>query len=86
MHIHFETFRTTSFTEILTSERYKCWNTIGMVLKSVNLVDLVKNFQMSVYYLLTKFGFDTAENEPLKVHLIFKSWDFIFTEPPRPES
>ena len=33
----------------------------------VNLVDLVKNFQTSVYYLLTKFGFDTAENEPLKV-------------------
>ena len=35
-------------------------------------------------YLLAKFGFDTAENEPLKVHLIFKIWDLIFTEPPRP--
>ena len=24
-----------------------------------------------------------AENEPLKVHLTFHSWDLIFTEPPR---
>ena len=29
--------------------------------KCVNLVDLVKSFQTSVYYLLAKFGFDTAE-------------------------
>ena len=35
-------------------------------------------------YLLAKIGVDTAENEPLKVHLIFKLWDLIFTEPPRP--
>ena len=30
--------------------------------------------------LLAKIGVDTAENEPL----IFKPWDSIFTEPPRP--
>ena len=35
-------------------------------------------------YVLAKIGVDTAENEPLKVHLIFKLWDSIFTEPPRP--
>ena len=35
-------------------------------------------------YLLATIGVDTAENEPLKVHLIFKLWDLIFTEPPRP--
>ena len=40
---------------------------IPNVQKRVNLVDLVKSFQTSIYYLLAKFGFDTAENEPLKV-------------------
>ena len=49
---------------------------------SVNLVDLVKSLQTSIYYLLAKFGVDTllfenrttsdsdsdtAENEPLRV-------------------
>ena len=32
-----------------------------------NLVDLVKNFQTSIFYLLAKIGVDTAENGPLKV-------------------
>jgi len=40
--------------------------------------------ELSNEYLLAKIGVDTAENEPLKVHLIFKLWDLIFTEPPRP--
>ena len=40
--------------------------------------------EFSNKYLLAKIGVDTAENEPLKVHLIFKLWDLIFTEPPRP--
>ena len=35
-------------------------------------------------YLLAKFGFDTAENEPRKVHLIFKLWDLFFVDPPCP--
>ena len=35
-------------------------------------------------YLLAKIGVDTAENEFLKVHLIFKLWGLIFTESPRP--
>mgnify|MGYP003318247517 CR=1 FL=1 len=39
----------------------------GAVQKCVHLVDLVKSFQTSIYYLLAKIGFDTAENEPLKV-------------------
>ena len=34
-------------------------------------------------YLLAKFGVDTGENEPCKVHLIIQPWDLIFTEPPR---
>ena len=33
--------------------------------KFVNLVDLVKSFLTSIYYLLVKFVFDKAENEPL---------------------
>ena len=40
---------------------------IPKVQKCVKLVDLVKSFQTSVYYLLAKFGFDTAENETLNV-------------------
>ena len=52
--------------------------------KRVSLVDLVKDFQTRILYFLAKIGVDTAENEPLKVHLIFKLWDLIFTEPPRP--
>ena len=31
------------------------------------LLDLAKSFQTSSYYLLAKFGVDTAENELLKV-------------------
>ena len=54
--------------------------------KHVNLVDLVKSFptNTSIYYLLAKIGVDTAENEQLEAHLIFKLWDLIFTEPPAP--
>ena len=64
--------------------------------KHANLVDLVKSFPhvpflnllfeqiaYSNEYLLAQFGFDTAENEPLKVHSIIQPWDLIFTEPPR---
>ena len=49
-----------------------------------DLVELGESFPTSIYYLLAKFGLDTAENEPLKVHLIIQPWDLIFTEPPRP--
>ena len=35
---------------------------IQKVRKCVNLVDLVKSFQTSTYYLLATFGVDTAEN------------------------
>ena len=34
---------------------------------SVNLADLVKSFQTSIYYLLANIGVDTAENGLLKV-------------------
>ena len=40
--------------------------------------------ELSNEYLVAKFGVDTAENEPLKVHLIIQPWDLIFAEPPRP--
>ena len=33
--------------------------------KSVNIVDLVKSFRMSIYYSLAKIGFDTTGNGPL---------------------
>ena len=46
---------------MLNAEGYKS------VYARVNLADLVKSFQMSVYYLLAKIGVDTAENGPLKV-------------------
>ena len=42
--------------------------------------------ELSNEYLLAKFGYDTAENEPLKAHFICQPWDFIFTEPPRPQA
>ena len=35
--------------------------------KGVYCVDLGESFHMSIYYLLAKFGFDTAKNEPTKV-------------------
>ena len=50
--------------------------------KHANLVDLVKSFPTSIH--VQNLGFDTAENEPLKVHLIIQPRDLIFTEPPRP--
>ena len=37
-----------------------------------------------IVILLAKIGVDTAQNEPLEVHIIFQPWDLIFTEPPRP--
>ena len=37
------------------------------VQKRVNLVDLAKSFPTSISYLLTKIGFGTAEDEPLKI-------------------
>ena len=40
---------------------------IQKVQKIMNLADLVKSFQTSIYCLLAKFGFDTADNGPLKV-------------------
>ena len=40
--------------------------------------------ELSNEHLLAKIGVDTAEKEHLKVHLIIKPWDLIFTEPPRP--
>ena len=52
------------------------WNIeVRAVQKHVNLVDLVKSFQTSIYYfslfttkvVLAKFGVDTAEKGPLKV-------------------
>ena len=45
------------------------------VQRCVNLVDLVKSFQTSSYFKY-KFGFDTAENEPLKVcQKLARSWN-----------
>ena len=35
----------------------------GTVQRGVNLVDLVKSFQTSIYYLLANVGFDTDNNE-----------------------
>ena len=35
--------------------------------KCIDLVDLVKCFSTSAYYLLAKIGVDTAESEPSKV-------------------
>ena len=64
--------------------------------KHANLVDLVKSFPIpflnllfeqianSNEYLFGKIYVDTTENEPLKIHSIFKLWGLIFTEPPRP--
>ena len=49
------------------SRRFECGDWIPKVQTCVNLVDLVRSFQTSIYYLLAKFGFDTAEKGRLKV-------------------
>ena len=57
------------------------WNIeVWAVQKHVNLVDLVKSFPTNIYLQ----NLASIQNEPLKVHSIFKLWDFIFTEPPSP--
>ena len=46
------------------------YEAIQKVHTCVNVVDLVKSFQTSIYYLVVlfaKIGVDTAENGPLKV-------------------
>ena len=35
--------------------------------KHVNIVDPVKSFRSSIYYLVAKVGVDTAENEPSEI-------------------
>ena len=40
--------------------------------------------ELSNQSLVAKSGVDTAENEPRKVHLIFKLWDLFFVDPPCP--
>ena len=50
--------------------------------KHVNLVDLVKSFPTNIYS--QKSASIQPRTTLLKVHLIFKPWDLIFTEPPRP--
>ena len=40
---------------------------IGDQFKGVHCVDLGESFPTSVQYLLAKFDFDTAENEPCKI-------------------
>ena len=57
-----------------------CWNfEVWAVQKYADLVDLVKSFPTSIYYLLAKIGVDTAENEPLKV---WRKFQFIIHSPP----
>ena len=46
--------------------------------KGVHSVDLGESFQTHIYYLLAKFGFNTAENEPCQVCLISDLITFIF--------
>ena len=46
--------------------------------KHVDLVDLVRSFPTNIYFQKFKFGFDTIENESVKVC-------FIFTDLPHPE-
>ena len=41
-----------------------------MVQKHVHIVDLVKSFPTNISFLLAKFSFGTAENEPSQILLI----------------
>ena len=52
------------FCENLRPERCK---------KYVNLVDLVKSFPTSIFYLFANIGFDTTKNEPSKVCKVLDS-------------
>ena len=50
----------------------------GAVRQFANLVDLVKSFLTSIYYLFAKIGFDTAENEPFNFHKFSSLQGFNF--------
>jgi hypothetical protein len=55
------------------------------VQKDAHLIDLL--FEPDPYsnvYLVANIGVDTADNEPLKIRLIFQLRDLIFADPPRP--
>ena len=52
--------------------------------KHVNLVDLVKSFLTSIYYLLANIGFNTAENAHLKVFWGGRSLKFVMRTLNRP--
>ena len=55
------------------------WNfEIWAVQKYVNRLDLAKSFHTSMHYVLAKIGFDTSENEALKVWRWFNLF-FQFT-------
>ena len=64
----------TNLIELVNVERFSDWSPnvqkCGNMWKYVeicgNLVDLVKSFQTTIYYLLAKIGVGTAENGPLK--------------------
>jgi hypothetical protein len=45
----------------------------------VNLVDLVKSFLTSIYYLVAKIGFHTAENDPISGPVQSENEPFLFT-------
>ena len=48
--------------------KFDCIFEIRAVQKYAKLANLVKGFLTSIYYVVAKNGFDTAENEPLKVY------------------
>ena len=69
---NFENFENFENWKKLKFARSPCADPAGIevwaVQKHVNLVDLVKGFPTSIYYLIAKNDFDTAQNEPLKVY------------------
>ena len=50
-----------------TVQRSAFWDSIPKRCKGVHFIDLGESFPNSNAYLLAKFGFDAAENEPFKV-------------------
>ena len=67
--------RTFNKHPIWKSDALFCWIfEVGAVQKSVSLVDLVKSVHTNIYYFFAEIGFDTAENEPLKIRRWFNSY------------
>ena len=67
IYVFFIVFSLPTPYKIRNENVLNCCGQRGAKVCNVNLIELVKSFPTSVYYLTAKVGFDTAEKEPSKV-------------------